>query len=180
MYRIAITNRKLTDDLLRQIEILQRSDFRYIILREKDLPIDEYISLARKVLDISDKIILHTFIDAALELNYFKIHLPFGLFKENLDKIKDFEIKGVSVHSAEEAFYSQENKADYVTYSHIFATDCKKGLEPKGLKSLEKVCQRISIPVYALGGINEQNAQSCIDVGASGVCMMSQAMKLEL
>lgn len=178
MYRIAITNRYLTDDILRQIEILHNSDFQYIILREKDLPAEEYTALAKKAVGISDKIILHTFIDTALELNYRKIHLPFDLFKENIDKIRDFEIKGVSAHSVEEALYCQKNNADYVTYSHIFATDCKKGLEPKGLKVLEEVCRCVSIPVYALGGINKKNAQSCIDAGAKGVCMMSEAMRL--
>ena len=177
MYKIAITNRKLTEDLLRQIEILQRSEYRYIILREKDMSQQEYTALARKTLDISDKIILHTFIETALELDYRKIHLPFDLFKENIDSIGGFEIKGVSTHSLEEAVYCMENKADYITYSHIFATDCKKGIEPKGLKALENVCKNVTIPVYALGGINEENAQSCIDVGARGVCMMSEAMK---
>ncbi len=180
MYRIAITNRKLTDDILRQIEILQRSDYKYIILREKDMPLNEYIALAKKAIDISDKIILHTFIDAAFALDHKRIHLPFGLFRDNIAVVKDMDIKGVSAHSIEEVLYCEKNGADYVTYSHIFPTDCKKGVEPKGLKALENVCSEVNIPVYALGGINEQNAQSCIDVGAKGVCMMSQAMKLIL
>ncbi len=179
MYKIAVTNRRLTDDLIRQIEILHHSDHKYIILREKDLAPKEYTALAKKAIEISDKIILHSFIDTAYELNYKKIHLPFSAFMNNLDKIKDFEIKGVSTHSIDEALTCQKYGADYITYSHIFETDCKKGLEPKGLKMLEEICKAVDIAVYALGGINEKNMQSCIEAGAFGVCMMSESMKLK-
>ncbi len=178
MFKIAITNRRLTDDLLRQIEILHKSDYEYIILREKDLHEEEYIALAKGAIEISDKIILHSFIDAAMELDYKKIHLPYPLFEKNISRVKDFDIIGVSTHSADEALMCQKYGASYITYSHIFETDCKKGIAPKGLDELEKICRIISIPVYALGGINEKNAQSCIEVGAFGVCMMSESMKL--
>lgn len=180
MFKIAITNRKLTNNILRQIEILNSSDYRYIILREKDLLQNEYTALAKKAIEISNKIILHTFIGTALELNYKKIHLPFPLFVKSTDIIKDFEIKGVSTHSIDEALTCQIYGADYITYSHIFETDCKKGLEPNGLKKLEEICKAVDIPVYALGGINEKNALSCIKAGASGVCMMSESMRLKL
>ncbi len=179
MFKIAITNRNLTDDLLKQIEILHRSDYRYIILREKDLPQAEYTFLAKRAIDISDKIILHTFINTALELGYKKIHLPYSLFIENRDLIRDFELKGVSTHSINEALTCQNYGASYITFSHIFETDCKKGLAPKGLAELEKICKAVDIPVYALGGIDPQNALSCINVGAFGVCMMSESMKMK-
>ena len=68
--------------------------------------------------------------------------------------------------------------ATYVTAGHIYATDCKKGLPGRGLDFLKKVCAAVQIPVYAIGGINEMNADACIEAGADGVCMMSGYMRI--
>lgn len=178
MYKkIAITNRKLCSDLLEQIKKLEISDYDYIILREKDLSLEEYISLAKKTVNISSKIILHNYITACENLKYNKIHLPFEVFKSELNRINNFEIIGVSIHSLDDAVEAERLGATYITASHIFETKCKEGLAPKGLDWLREICANVNIPVYALGGINKENAQSCIDTGAAGICMMSQAMK---
>lgn len=178
MSKIAITNRRLCDNLVEQLYNLNKSDFDYIILREKDLTEYEYLALAQKALEVSDKtIILHHFIDVALKLNYRKIHLSMKDLRNNISSLKHFDIIGASSHSLEEAKEAEKLGASYITASHIFATDCKKDLEPKGLNFLKEICQNINIPVYALGGINEENAPMCIKYGAKGVCMMSQAMK---
>lgn len=177
MYKIAITNRKLCPDLLEQIKRLENSDFQHIILREKDLSSEEYTDLAKKAIKISKKIILHSFIEVCDSIDYKNIHLPFHIFCENAEKLKSYNVVGVSIHSLEEAKTAEKLGATYVTASHIFPTKCKEGLLPRGLSFLEEICKNINIPVYALGGINEENSQSCIDKGACGVCMMSQAMK---
>ena len=66
--------------------------------------------------------------------------------------------------------------ATYLTASHIFATDCKKGLAPRGLSFLRETVRAVDIPVYALGGICADNAPACIQAGAAGVCVMSECM----
>ncbi len=176
MYKIAITNRHICNNLLSKISELERSEYNIIILREKDMPESEYLSLAKRAIGLSSKIILHSFINVSEELNYKKIHLPFNAFCQNIDRLKDFHTVGVSTHTIDEAVRAESLGADYITSSHIFATDCKKGLEPKGLEFLKNVCNSVNIPVYALGGINSENAELCIKTGAKGVCMMSQAM----
>ena len=60
---------------------------------------------------------------------------------------------------------------------HIFETDCKKGLAPRGLGFLKKVLENARIPVYGIGGIHENNYQQVLDAGAAGICMMSEFMK---
>lgn len=175
MYKIAITNRKLCSNIIEKIPSL--TEYKYVILREKDLSTNEYYNLAKKAIAVSDKIILHSFIDVAINLEYYKIHIPFNIFIKNIETLNNFDIVGVSTHSKEEAKICEKLGADYITYSHIFETDCKKGLKPKGLLALADVCSSVNIPVYALGGINEKNSKLCIEAGAKGVCMMSQAMK---
>ena len=46
------------------------------------------------------------------------------------------------------------------------------------LHSFPEVCSSVKIPVYAIGGINDKNAASCIREGAAGVCVMSGYMRM--
>ncbi len=177
MYKkVAITNRKLCTDLLEQIKRLDTSDFDYIVLREKDLSPEEYTALAKKSIKLSPKIILHNYVQACETLNYKKIHLPLDILRAEYSRVRNYEITGASIHSLAEAKEAEKLGATYVTASPIFRTKCKEDVEPKGLYWLKEICKGVSIPVYALGGINNINAQNCIEAGAEGVCMMSSAM----
>ena len=91
----------------------------------------------------------------------------------------DFETVGVSVHSAEEAAAAEKMGADYVTAGHIFVTDCKRGLAPRGLEFLKSVVDSVSIPVYGIGGISPDNIAEIKASGADGGCKMSGFMKCE-
>ena len=84
---------------------------------------------------------------------------------------------GVSVHSPEEAIFAQNAGADYLIAGHIFLTDCKKGLPARGLGFLSDICSSVTIPVFAIGGMNEEHGHLAVQAGASGVCMMSELMK---
>ena len=76
-----------------------------------------------------------------------------------------------------EAVTAAEKGADFLIAGHIFATDCKKGVSPRGLGFLTDVISNVEIPVYAIGGINDANMQSALDCGAAGVCIMSGYMR---
>lgn len=177
---IAITNRKLcSENFYSRIERLADSGVDAIVLREKDLNPYEYITLADKAIDVcrgyGAEIILHNFIDVAKELNHRKIHLPIS----KLNVQDKFEILGVSCHSLEELRIAEKHNADYITFGHIFNTNCKKDLPPRGLDSLEKICKSSSLPVYALGGITSQNCKSVMKAGSKGIAIMSSAMEAE-
>lgn len=154
-----------------------------VILREKDLPEAEYYQMLCKVKSLCSNtgvlLISHTYVDAALSAGVGAIHLPMPVLRKiPQDKLRQFSVVGASAHSVLEAEEAVQLGAAYVTASHIFPTDCKKDLPPRGLKFLTEVCGAVSIPVYALGGINFVNAPSCIAAGAAGVCMMSEFMKI--
>ena len=72
---------------------------------------------------------------------------------------------------------AQELGAAYVTAGHVFATDCKKGLPPRGITFLEEVVKSVKIPVFAIGGVNSSNIEEIKQTGAAGCCMMSGFMK---
>ncbi len=179
---LCITNRNICrDDFLPRIIMIAQAKPCGIVLREKDLSQIEYKRLARQIMDICDKYnvpcILHSFVDAALSLNADKIHLPMSVLRGMTDdEKKQFSIIGASCHSAAEAIEAESLGCGYVTAGHIFDTDCKKGLPGRGLDFLKDVCRSVSVPVYAIGGIDKYNVQSVRAAGAKGACVMSGLM----
>ena len=167
---------------LEKIEEAAKKQPAFIILREKDLPPVTYRELAIKVLEICENAgvscVLHYFYKEAIELGVKKIHLPLHILEIMTEREKNcFEVIGVSTHSVEQAKMAEELGASYITAGHVFVTDCKKGLAPRGLGFLKEVCESVDIDVYAIGGISKENMSSCIAAGAKGVCMMSGFMK---
>ena len=195
-----ISNRKLceNENLEKQIEkifstyekkmILENFEIVALTLREKDLDKNEYLKLIEEIYPICQKykinLILHQNYDLNLDdkYNIEGIHLSYNIFKslnENIkaELIKKYKRIGVSIHSLDEAKEAESLGASYVVAGHIFKTDCKKGLEPRGLKFVEDLSSTLSIPIFAIGGIDEKNSLSVINSGAFSICMMSTLMK---
>ena len=152
-----------------------------IILREKDLTEAEYKKLAKKVMEICGNsevpCILHNFVNAALELGCPAIHVPLPVLRTMTEDEKAQFVKiGVSCHSVSDAIEAQGLGAAYITAGHVFDTECKKGLPGRGIEFLKEVCERVSIPVYAIGGISEKNILKVKDANADGACIMSGFM----
>lgn len=84
---------------------------------------------------------------------------------------------GTSIHSVEDAVFAESHGADYITAGHIFTTDCKKGLPGRGVDWLKSICNAVSIPVYAIGGISDANVSMLSNCNIAGYCMMSASMK---
>lgn len=179
---VAITNRHLCSGaFLAQIDRLSKLGLKAIILREKDLSEEEYRELAKQVLSICHRngtdCILHSHVQIARSLGCDSIHLPLPLLIEQKDHLQGFLQIGASCHSVADALLAQELGATYLTASHIFPTACKPDLAPRGLHFLREVCQAVSIPVYALGGITFDNAVAALNCGAAATCMMSGFMR---
>lgn len=177
---IGVTNRKLCNDFYKRIKEISKSNLKYLILREKDLEYKELLIMAKNVQSIlkdsNIKLIINSNVEVAEEVNAYGIQLSFKDFCEN--KGKNFNgIKGVSVHSLSEAIEAEKRGANYIIYGHVFNTDCKKGLKPRGLIEFKEICNKVNIPVYAIGGINKENYKSVLEAGADGVAVMSSLMK---
>ena len=86
---------------------------------------------------------------------------------------------GASCHSVEDALCAYKLGCDYVTAGHVYITDCKKGLAPRGIDFLKKMCDSVPIPVYGIGGIDLESDQidEVKQAGAKGACIMSGYMK---
>ena len=181
---IAVTNRHLCKrPFLEQIKSICRLTPRALVLREKDLEIEEYERLARQVLPICESYdvpcILHLFSETAEKLHMDKIHLPLWNLQEE-GRSNAFTVVGTSVHSVQEAKMAEKLGATYLMAGHVFSTDCKPGLPPRGLTFLEEVCEAVTIPVYAIGGmeLTESCYRQVMETGAVGMCVMSGLMKM--
>jgi len=146
-----------------------------VVLREKDLPRDKYIALSHELNLLCEAhgvpLVPHTHAVPGIP----RLHLPFHLSDKQKAEMFDLSL---SIHSVEEARQAEATGASFVIAGHIFATQSKPGLPPRGLAFLREVCNGVKIPVFAIGGITCSNAQLCIDAGAAGVCRMSYWMTL--
>ncbi|MBD9304051.1 MAG: thiamine phosphate synthase [Lachnospira sp.] len=188
---IAVTNRKLSQrPFLEQIKRVCQLRPEAIILREKDLSETEYAKLAEEVYNITTsydvRLIIHTYINVARELGINTVHMSLHNMREyrkefidNVNKTNNIKT-GCSIHSVEEAVEARNMGASYITAGHVYATDCKKGLAPRGLDFLKNVCDSVDIPVYAIGGINidDGRRKEVKKYGAAGSCIMSGMMKV--
>ncbi|KON90158.1 transcriptional regulator [Sporosarcina globispora] len=80
---------------------------------------------------------------------------------------------GCSVHSPEEAEEAALHGADYLLFGHIYPTESKKGVPPRGIAALDAVKKSCDIPVVAIGGINHGNVPEVVMSGADGIAVMS-------
>ena len=188
---IAVTNRRLSQrPFLEQIKRVCQLRPEAVILREKDLSETEYAKLAEEVYNITTsydvRLIIHTYINVARELGINTVHMSLHNMREyrkefidNVNKINNIKT-GCSIHSVEDAVEARNMGASYITAGHVYATDCKKGLAPRGLDFLKNVCDSVDIPVYAIGGINidDGRRKEVKKYGAAGSCIMSGMMKV--
>ena len=180
---LAVTNRRLCEEPFpRRIARIVRSGVDGIILREKDLAEADYRLLAREILPLCREArvpcLLHSFPAAAAELGADGLHLPLPLLRRlSAGERSAFSRLGASCHSLADVEEAAALGCTYVTLGHIFATDCKPGLPPRGLDLLREVCAASPVPVYAIGGIAPENLGQVRRAGAAGACLMSGLMQ---
>ena len=180
----AISNLELCggkEALKEKISRLCEAGISEIVLREKNLNESEYCALFCEVLQICNhfgvRLFLHNFLDLAFDLEHKFIWLPLQILQNSTRNLSKFEKIVISAHSVDEAKLALNLGANALCLSHIFPTDCKANLEPKGLDLIRNVREFWSGEIYALGGINSSNFHFVIESGADNIALMSEAMK---
>ena len=125
---------------------------------------------------------VHSFADFALRKGERNLWLPLGVLRSfsavhGAEFLRaNFKKLVASCHSEAEAREALELGANAICLSHIFATDCKAGLAPKGLNLIREVREFFAGEIYALGGITPRNFASVLRAGADRIAVMSSAM----
>ena len=151
-----------------------------IQLREKNISDDEYIKRAESIKSVCDKynipLIINDNVDVALKVKAAGVHVGQGdtsVSKARSILGKDYII-GATAHNLEEAKIAQTCGADYLGVGAAFGSSTKK--DAKTLTSLEtykEITSNISIPIVAIGGINDSNMDLLTGSGIAGVAIIS-------
>lgn len=153
-------------------------------LREKVMPIDELLPIAKRMRVICRDItfIVNDRVDLAYIVEADGVHLgqddlPIEYAREIFGEQC---IIGISCGSLQEAEQAEREGADYIGFGHIYPTSSKiKHTPPKSLEELEKLCSAVSIPVIAIGGITLGNISPVIQCHVGGVAILSAFSQAE-
>ena len=170
-------------DLLWLIEEALDTGVKAIQLREKDLGGRDLFLLAEKANKLCHNygasLFVNDRIDIALAVNAAGVQLgnasvPIPVARQLLGAQK---IIGVSTHSLDEALDAQQQGADFVLFGPVYFTPSKATYgAPQGLNKLKETVEKISLPVYAIGGIKLENIPDLTSMGVSRVALISAIM----
>jgi thiamine-phosphate pyrophosphorylase len=177
-----VTDRKLTQgrDLLAVLEQALNGGVKAIQLREKDLDGKALFELAEKIaalcqnyraeLYINDRIDVALAVDAAgVQLG--KNSIPIETARDLLGLEKSI---GYSSHSLAEARAAERSGADFILFGPVYFTPSKDSYgAPQGLTPLREILESVTLPVYAIGGINRVNLEEVRGTGVRGVALIS-------
>lgn len=90
--------------------------------------------------------------------------------------VPDGWIVGASTNNADEARAAVTDGADYVSVGNLFGTTSKDDTRPATLETLREVKAAVSVPVCAIGGIDETNIASVVAAGADMAAVISAVM----
>ena len=180
---VIVTDRKILDKRLEPslhqfLTEMERGDYlqqyrsQFIVMRERDLNQRSYKNIFKEVKKVADchGIPLHShshLIEGAV------CHLPYSLFSQLKEEEKLPQDFGVSIHHVDEGLEAERAGASYVFFGNVYETSCKPEKVGTGLEKLKDVCSALSIPVYAIGGMDDERGEEAVSCGAKGMAVRS-------
>ena len=182
-----VTNRyqDSLESFLKKVETACRSGVTIIQLREKNLTTNQYYHLAKQVKEITDAyqvpLIIDDRLDICLAVDAAGLHigddeLPVSVARQVLGPDK---ILGVTAKTVKRALEAEEGGADYLGTGAIFPTTTKENAPITLISTLKTICQRVAIPVVAIGGLTSENIEQLIGTGIAGVAVVRDLMQAE-
>ena len=182
-----VTNRyqDSLESFLEKVETACRSGVTIIQLREKNLTTNQYYQLAKQVKEITDAyqvpLIIDDRLDICLAVDAAGLHigddeLPVSVARKVLGSEK---IPGVTAKTVKRALEAETSGADYLGTGAIFPTTTKENAPITLISTLKTICQTVSIPVVAIGGLTSENIDQLAATGIAGVAVVRDLMQAE-
>ena len=182
-----VTNRyqDSVESFLAKVETACRSGVTIVQLREKNLTTNQYYQLAKEVKEITDAyqvpLIIDDRLDVCLAVDAAGLHigddeLPVSVARQVLGPDK---ILGVTAKTVKRALEAEEGGANYLGTGAIFPTTTKENAPITLISTLKTICQRVAIPVVAIGGLTSDNIEQLIGTGIAGVAVVRDLMQAE-
>jgi thiamine-phosphate pyrophosphorylase len=187
-YRLyLVTDREVLKerDLCLSVEQAIQGGVTLVQLREKDVSSLEFYKIALEVKNITDKynvpLIINDRLDIAMAVDAAGVHLgQSDLTCETARKILgDEKIVGVSATTLDEALAAEKDGADYIGVGAMYSTQTKTDACLVTIETLTKIKKYSTIPVVAIGGINENNFIPLKDTGIDGLAIVSAILGKE-
>lgn len=173
------------EEFLRRAEAACSGGVTLLQLREKDKTTREYISLAEKVHEITQRygipLIIDDRVDVALVVNAEGVHvgqsdMPVSAARKLMGADK---IVGATTKTVPQAIEAYEQGADYLGVGAIYPTTTKVKTVLTSVETLTDIVKAVPIKVNAIGGLNKDNIHVLKDSGIDGICAVSAIMKAE-
>ena len=149
-----------------------------IQLRAKKSSSDEVRRMAEKILPITKRsnvgLVINDYPDIAGDLGAELCHVGQEDFEELKFQTSNFKISfGLSTHSPAQALAALKTNAAYIAVGPVFATGTKPTAKPVTLEYVRWAAANVTVPWFAIGGINLKNLDEVIAAGAKRICVVS-------
>ena len=177
----AVTDRSwLGERTLDQVvEQVLRGGATFLQLREKELDRAAFLAEAKELKALTAKyrvpFVINDDIDIALESDADGVHLGQTdlMGRDARALIGPDKILGITANTVELAVAAEKAGADYIGAGAVFGTTTKQNAKNLSLDTLRDICQAVTIPVVAIGGINGDNLPRLAGTGAAGAAVVS-------
>ncbi|MBQ6136260.1 MAG: thiamine phosphate synthase [Kiritimatiellae bacterium] len=83
------------------------------------------------------------------------------------------KVVGVSAQTVEQAVQAEKDGADYLGVGAVFPTGSKDDADDVSHDTVKAICEAVSIPVIAIGGISKDNVGQLAGLGLDGIAVIS-------
>ncbi len=181
MLLYAVTDRSWLGDntLYEQCEQALKGGITCLQLREKDMDTESFLAEALPLKALCGKygvpFIINDNVEVAVKCGADGVHVgqsDMSAFSVR-EMIGENMILGVSAQTVEQAVEAEKNGADYLGVGAVFSTSTKADADDVSYETLKSICEAVSIPVVAIGGISEDNMMRLAGSGICGVALVS-------
>ena len=177
----AVTDRTWLGDetLYQQVEKTLKGGATFIQLREKHLDDAAFLEEAVELKELCRRyhvpFVINDNVEIALKMGADGVHvgqsdMEAGNVREKLGPDK---IIGVSAQTVEQAVLAEQRGADYLGVGAVFPTGSKDDADDVSHETLKAICEAVSIPVIAIGGISRNNVMELAGSGICGIAVIS-------
>lgn len=151
----------------------------FVQLREKNASRARLVALAQEIMplcrDLGIPFVIDDDVEAALACGADGVHVGQSDTAASAARrmLGPDKIVGVSAQTVEQALAAQAAGASYLGVGAMFATSTKTDASLVSLEELARICAAVSIPVVAIGGLNENTIASLADTGVAGAAVVS-------
>jgi thiamine-phosphate pyrophosphorylase len=181
---LVVTDRRQARSPLAEIvEAACAGGCRWFSVREKDLPLEEQVALAKSLLPITRRFGARLTIHGSPELveasGVDGVHLPAGGDAARARaRLGRERLVGISIHSLAEAAKLDPALVDYAIAGPVYETQSKPGYGPPlGPEGIAAIASAASVPILAVGGIIAHSARQVLKSGAVGIAVMGSVMR---